>query len=197
MFVLDHHTCCPLLPFAHSIYTVVPSNPVVLSNPYCLYRCTTQSTYTAQPRKRGDLESYASLCYGEALVQYRNLRRNSSRPLIVLGDGTCVGRGTSVLDLWKPLVIPVGAFRRSDDGTHVEGMFQTQSQEAGTEYSYLHRMAANGFRPHHAERAPQVHRVFVYILFFDQLLENSDGKVVGGYINGTQFMFTHDLRNSR
>ena len=162
--------------------------------PHCLYRCTTQSTYTGQPSGRGDGESYASLGYGEADVQFKDLRSRSSKPLIVREDGTCVGRGDLVLRLWNPVVLAVGAFRRSDDATHVEGLIQTKSEEAGPAYSYLHRKAGNGFRPHHEDWTPQVHRVFIYILFFDSLIRDGSGKVVGGVINGNNFLFAHDTR---
>ena len=152
-----------------------------------------QSTYTGQPWKRGDMEASASLCYGEDGELYENLGRGS-KPLMVRGDGTCVGHGDQVFFLWNPLCLAVGSFRRSDDATHVEGTFQTQSEEGGSQASYLHRMAGNGFRPHREDWAPQAHRVFVYMLFFDSLLRDDDGKVVGGVCNGAPFLFTHDLR---
>ena len=179
-FIVRHLSCPSPSHFSHSVF---PS-----------YRVATHSTYTGQPHTRGDKESYGSLGYGESNILFKNLSPGSSKPTIVQGNGRCVGPGDRVLALWRPLILHVGAFRRSDDATNVEGAFQKRSQTMGPQHSYLHRRAANGFRPHRPQRPPLAHRVFVYMLFFDSLVENEDNKVVGGIINGAPFLFTHDTR---
>jgi hypothetical protein len=95
-----------------------------------------------------------------------------------------------------PLILTVAAFTRPDDATHAECGIHKVNQSIGPPETVLHRLAGNGFRPYKEGKPPQVHRVFVYIVFFDSLLSpNQHDVVTGGRANGCNFHFTHDERN--
>jgi len=154
-----------------------------------------QATYTSQSGEPGDWEATGSLCYGQTAKKYSNLSYSTGKPMVIRGNGTCFGPGPQAVKELAPAVLCVAAFLdRPDDATRTEGGMQIHSQSFGPPMSVLHRKAGHGFREYNAEMPQRVHRVFVYLLFFDELLMQGE-RVMGGIANGTHFQMTHDDRN--